>query len=146
VACVKGLGGAYHVGIPLPRSPSITCHSPVPKQHPSHPILMGRRGLGRCQWVWVVSPLSVITSRLEPRKQKKQISKFIKTRNKQKKTYIGPKQHNHHLGLHCIHLLFTAMVVEVGWAWGWWWQVWVAWWWWGGREEVDSIVNGGGRC
>ena len=45
----------------------------------------GGGGWHRHGRVWVVSPLSVITSRLEHRKQKKQISKFIKTRNKKKR-------------------------------------------------------------
>jgi len=74
----------------------------------------GGGGWRRRQQVWVVSPLSIVTSRLEPRKWKKQISKFIKTRNKQKKTYIGTKWHNGHLGLRCIHLLLQQGGVDLG--------------------------------
>jgi hypothetical protein len=44
VVRVEGSGGAYRVGILLPGSPGVAHHPPVPKRHPSHPILMGRRG------------------------------------------------------------------------------------------------------
>jgi hypothetical protein len=44
MVCVEGSEGAYHVDIPLPGSPGIVCHPPVPK---SHPILTGRRGLAQ---------------------------------------------------------------------------------------------------
>jgi hypothetical protein len=68
-------------------------------------------------WVWVVSPLSVGTSRLEPRKQKKPISKFIKTRNKYKKNSHRAQMTQSSFGptLHPFAFLqLLAMVVEVG--------------------------------
>ena len=93
------------------------CHLSPSYINTPHILFWQRGGWHRHQWVWVVSCLSIITSRLEPRKQRKQISKFIKKEtNKTKNLHraqtmqssFGPMVHPF------TFLQLLVIVVEVG--------------------------------